>query len=1216
MRLQNELDRITELLAGFSQYISIKNSNEEYGINKIAENLMMGFFNIVFDCKLENMGYQKKNYPGIDLGDCNKKIAIQVTSDSSSDKIIHTLEEIKKYKLYDEYEEIYIYLLKEKKQYKNLQQKIDDVTKPDFTFSETHVIDAEDIYRKLNEENNLKKITVAAEYLEKYLSSEERKGSIRPWKIWRAGKKEFDRLHQKNNKLHSLKVSDSLLPANSSDIMQQLKDRNMILLGEGGSGKTTLLAYIIEMLYREEDCGDNLIPFYVELNKCPKEISGWYSNHFGKTNFITRYIAAELYEMDYGQLDEEKISEIEKELRKLPEDKVPQYLLLLDGFNEVCRNKTSDGDETVRGLLKREIEELAKYGNVRIVLTSRKLENLPENMESIELQKPKVEHICAYLKEAGYEGEEISRIMASPELSACLRIPLFLCMFAASKQYKNELPLTRGEILYRYFHKGNFFCSEKNNIRNAYAKASREEKLLMFIMDFILPYISSIMEKDDGFYANRSQIIKMIENFLVDEKVPFWDENIEIFREYENGEESLSDVRESVRSMKEKAVIDYMVNVLGVLTYDNKNGYSFIHQYVRDYFSCIYEMQCICSAIVIYRSQRKQGGEPSEEVLNALGAIKRRDWADKKRILMGEILGENRNAPVKDEQGRWVMPTPTTEEQSLLREVMDIFRDAKVFPGHAIDNIVEIMKLVRKNLSGECFDGLDMRDCELYKTQLSIGTGEKGLAASFRGARLSEETFGLKKVSGVYMDIQISGDERYLYTLDIADTLKIWDLENYRCIRSVALRNTFNIDICWEDRQITVGKDGGFLVKSYAYSCQEEADYEFDAWICYYTAEGDDYLPLKNDEEPSGIWDMVFSADGSSIAGVWEDNHIVIYDKEDGKIRHSFHVEDDVRVMHISMPQDNIVILHALSENLKSSNVEEKRSKWKFIKVDLTDNVQQELMEYRTVYNCKANYCGPVFAFDESGWKALVFEDRAVNLIDLKMGLRKEILHLEQNVLSKRVFFSGNYAVVHWGECCVLHSLEDDQQILYRTPMLANASKVLYKKNALLFYGGGEKVYELGQQQTDEPLAREIPTTAESMTDLYYYHEDEILYIRYSDKSVLALDVRNGELENVSGFVEIQNNGETCNIPLEINGMDRKAIKAVAVNDKIVFCIMSDDVLAKFDRESGKIVEEYKWYPDIMVIGCDFRGARADERILEILRQHGAVIEKRGESNK
>lgn len=108
---------------------------------------------------------------------------------------------------------------------------------------------------------------------------------------------------------------------------------------------------------------------------------------------------------------------------------------------------------------------------------------------------------------------EINEIEASQELLECLQIPLFLCMFACSNQNKEVKPLTRGEILYQFFHKESPFYGERN-------------------CDFILPYIGNMMEAAGVFHVSRSDIFDGIRYFVQDAEVPFWNTDIEIFREY------------------------------------------------------------------------------------------------------------------------------------------------------------------------------------------------------------------------------------------------------------------------------------------------------------------------------------------------------------------------------------------------------------------------------------------------------------------------------------------------------------------------------------------------------------------------------------------------------------------------------------------------------------------------------------------------------------
>lgn len=175
VRLQKELDRVTGLLTELSKYISIKNENNEYGINTILENILQGLFNIVFDCRLENLNHYQKNYPAVDLGDLNRGIAIQVTTEDISTKMKKMLDRIKENETYQQFNDIYIFFCttKEKPSAKECvwlnQQKIDSATEPDFTFPKDHVLFIEDIYRILSQTKDLQQIIAARKYLEKHL---------------------------------------------------------------------------------------------------------------------------------------------------------------------------------------------------------------------------------------------------------------------------------------------------------------------------------------------------------------------------------------------------------------------------------------------------------------------------------------------------------------------------------------------------------------------------------------------------------------------------------------------------------------------------------------------------------------------------------------------------------------------------------------------------------------------------------------------------------------------------------------------------------------------------------------------------------------------------------------------------------------------------------------------------------------------------------------
>jgi len=65
---------------------------------------------------LRNLNVESGNYPGIDLADDNARVAIQVTSKRTLEKVKHTLSEFAddEFKLYERYDRLIIYILVEK----------------------------------------------------------------------------------------------------------------------------------------------------------------------------------------------------------------------------------------------------------------------------------------------------------------------------------------------------------------------------------------------------------------------------------------------------------------------------------------------------------------------------------------------------------------------------------------------------------------------------------------------------------------------------------------------------------------------------------------------------------------------------------------------------------------------------------------------------------------------------------------------------------------------------------------------------------------------------------------------------------------------------------------------------------------------------------------------------------------------------------------------
>ena len=115
------LEKIADSLGLLSHQVIVRNSINLYDINIVAETFYADMLNLIEDLELKNVNTIEKNAPGIDLIDEKNKIAIQVTSDSTSEKIKHSIEEFISNRSYEKYDRMVIFILTKKKNYTTLQ---------------------------------------------------------------------------------------------------------------------------------------------------------------------------------------------------------------------------------------------------------------------------------------------------------------------------------------------------------------------------------------------------------------------------------------------------------------------------------------------------------------------------------------------------------------------------------------------------------------------------------------------------------------------------------------------------------------------------------------------------------------------------------------------------------------------------------------------------------------------------------------------------------------------------------------------------------------------------------------------------------------------------------------------------------------------------------------------------------------------------------------
>lgn len=114
-------------------------------LNKYCEDFIKEVLNICYELNLKNLNTERSNEPGIDLGDIKKKIAYQITSTITSDKINKTLEAINLAQL-EKYNKIKVFIIGKKQNTYSAVNK-DLMTKCSFNISD--IEDIADLCRQM-----------------------------------------------------------------------------------------------------------------------------------------------------------------------------------------------------------------------------------------------------------------------------------------------------------------------------------------------------------------------------------------------------------------------------------------------------------------------------------------------------------------------------------------------------------------------------------------------------------------------------------------------------------------------------------------------------------------------------------------------------------------------------------------------------------------------------------------------------------------------------------------------------------------------------------------------------------------------------------------------------------------------------------------------------------------------------------------------------------
>ncbi len=600
-------------------------------------------------------------------------------------------------------------------------------------------------------------------------------------------------------------------------LMQALsRDTNHVyLIGQGGIGKTATLVHIMNEAYGERQAYTDTcqIPLYVALSTAPDTYGALYEG--GKSTFIRRAIYKQVREdrtlkqirkKELGKLDEAfsvpfdtAVQPIEDLLSKITP--APEYLLLLDGLNEVSRTHIEEAGRSVIQMILQEINWLMEEcPNVRVMITGRADEAMihGDRLTRLALSGVEDDSIRQYLSACDCEEAKINRVFENDSLLETLRVPLFLVMYANLKD--NDEISTQGEILRTFFNesKGTLcvytvqdrLSQIEDDVENA---ASADQKMRItsemqcFMLDFLLPEIAWYMEQRNLFALDEETIAEIIEPVLTGTA----DTDIcgrygkQIFNKYCIGGSAKTHTRKTAKDILSKlgsdleevseSFIDCCMFSLGILSANN-GKFGIVHQHIRDYFASQKVVNQMWLAVCLYEN------EQDDTAYECLGTVLRdKPLSLTLRRFVGESLGEHKNKPqFIDGQWQYVVPEELCE-RSLIRYTLDVLRGVKCTAEYDLYNLIRIIAEIRVDLSGENLSALDFTKCSLNDIRLS----RSGLVADITDATLTPERIFSQKHTDRFCGGCLSPDKSKIITYAHDGRIKIWDLASSECLRTI-----------------------------------------------------------------------------------------------------------------------------------------------------------------------------------------------------------------------------------------------------------------------------------------------------------------------------------------------------------------------------------------------------------------------------------------------
>ena len=151
MRQLTVENSLREVITRLERQVELATAQGRTDINLALEDAFIPILKATYNLpNLVNLNRKRKNYPGIDLGDDHDRVAFQITSTTTLDKVKSTVQQFMDRAYYNSFDELYVLMLKPK-QSSYSQAAIDGLLTDQFSFNcRKHIIDLGDLLREVS----------------------------------------------------------------------------------------------------------------------------------------------------------------------------------------------------------------------------------------------------------------------------------------------------------------------------------------------------------------------------------------------------------------------------------------------------------------------------------------------------------------------------------------------------------------------------------------------------------------------------------------------------------------------------------------------------------------------------------------------------------------------------------------------------------------------------------------------------------------------------------------------------------------------------------------------------------------------------------------------------------------------------------------------------------------------------------------------------------